>query len=244
MEEKVRDAVFGNVGTLVVFRVGPFDAEVLTTVFEPTFTAEDLVGLGLGQIYLTLMIDGVGSAPFSAETIPPIEAPSISYREDVIVHSRATYGRPRAEMEASVLKRQQDFAPPAKIEKPERRDEGMPRRPPAPSYNGNGERRHTPPPSSPPAPPRDHVPREVPNRNGLSEALAQAQKADTPKGDNRSPIEILRARMAAKPPKAEHLPPKHPPPQPARPPAAQKKEEKEDTGEVSPEIVRRVLNGE
>ncbi|MBI5470583.1 type IV secretion system DNA-binding domain-containing protein, partial [Candidatus Kaiserbacteria bacterium] len=73
MEEKVREAVFGNVGTLVVFRVGPFDAEVLTTLFEPTFTAEDLVELGLGQIYLTLMIDGVGSPPFSAETIPPIE---------------------------------------------------------------------------------------------------------------------------------------------------------------------------
>jgi type IV secretory pathway TraG/TraD family ATPase VirD4 len=70
MEEKVREAVFGNVGTLICFRVGPFDAEVLKTVFEPTFIAEDLVGLGLGQIYLTLMIDGVGSAPFSAQTSP------------------------------------------------------------------------------------------------------------------------------------------------------------------------------
>src|SRR3989338_5160562 len=72
MEEEVRDAVFGNVGTLIVFRVGPFDAEVLETIFEPTFTPEDLVGLGIGQIYLTLMIDGVGSKPFSAETIATI----------------------------------------------------------------------------------------------------------------------------------------------------------------------------
>jgi type IV secretory pathway TraG/TraD family ATPase VirD4 len=95
MEEEVRDAVFGNVGTLITFRVGPFDAEVLETVFDPVFTPEDLVGLGIGQIYLTLMIDGVGSKPFSAETIPPIEAPHISYREDVVVHSRAPKRRPR-----------------------------------------------------------------------------------------------------------------------------------------------------
>src|SRR3989338_8382998 len=115
MEENVRDAVFGNVGSLIVFRVGPFDAEVLNTVFEPTFTVEDLVGLGIGQIYLSLMIDGVGSQPFSAETIPPIETPHISYRDDVIVNSRAQFARPRAEIEESVRKRQTEFvAPPPK----------------------------------------------------------------------------------------------------------------------------------
>ncbi|KKW19781.1 MAG: hypothetical protein UY63_C0006G0023 [Parcubacteria group bacterium GW2011_GWA2_51_10] len=112
MEEEVRDAVFGNVGTLIVFRVGPFDAEVLETVFEPTFTPEDLVGLGIGQIYLTLMIDGVGSKPFSAETIPPIETPPITYRDDVILNSRAMYARPRAEVERIVNARQVEFVPP------------------------------------------------------------------------------------------------------------------------------------
>ncbi|HVM59037.1 MAG TPA: type IV secretion system DNA-binding domain-containing protein, partial [Candidatus Paceibacterota bacterium] len=56
MEEEVRAAVFGNVGTTVAFRVGPFDAEVLETVFMPEFTKEDLVNLGFAQIYLTLMI--------------------------------------------------------------------------------------------------------------------------------------------------------------------------------------------
>ncbi len=119
MEENVRDAVFGNVGTLISFRVGPFDAEVLKTVFEPTFTAEDQVLLGVGQIYLTLMIDGVGSAPFSAETMPPIERPNISYRDDVVTNSRKMYGRLRAEVEQIVAKRQQDYAPPVKQEKPE-----------------------------------------------------------------------------------------------------------------------------
>src|SRR5581483_1981041 len=122
MEEKVRDAVFGNVGTLICFRVGPFDAEVLKTVFEPTFTAEDLVELGLGQIYLTLMIDGVGSPPFSAETIPPIEAPSISYRDDVVQFSRESFGRRRTEIEAVIAKKQIEFPPTPKEEK--RRREG------------------------------------------------------------------------------------------------------------------------
>ncbi len=119
MEEEVRDAVFGNVGTLITFRVGPFDAEVLKTVFEPTFTAEDLVGLGVGQIYLTLMIDGVGSPPFSAETIPPIEAPTISYREDVVTQSREKYARPRADVEATISQKQSEFVmpPPAPKEK-------------------------------------------------------------------------------------------------------------------------------
>ncbi|MDO8521717.1 MAG: type IV secretion system DNA-binding domain-containing protein [bacterium] len=118
MEENVRDAVFGNIGTLIVFRVGPFDAEVLETVFDPTFTPEDLVGLGIGQIYLTLMIDGIGSRPFSAETIPPIEQPSISYRDDVIENSRAQYARPRAEIDALVLKHQAEFVQPPKAPKP------------------------------------------------------------------------------------------------------------------------------
>ncbi|MDE1945573.1 MAG: type IV secretion system DNA-binding domain-containing protein, partial [Patescibacteria group bacterium] len=63
MEEEVRAAVFGNVGTTITFRVGPFDAETLETIFFPTFTKEDLVNLGFAQIYLTLMIDGIGSPP-------------------------------------------------------------------------------------------------------------------------------------------------------------------------------------
>lgn len=102
MEENVRDAVFGNVGTTIAFRVGPFDAEVLETIFKPQFTMEDLVNLSFAQIYLTLMIDGVGSKPFSAATLPPIETPHVSYVDQAIIHSQKTYGRPRAEIEAAV----------------------------------------------------------------------------------------------------------------------------------------------
>ncbi len=102
MEEEVRAAVFGNVGTTVAFRVGPFDAETLETIFMPEFTKEDLVNLGLRQIYLTLMIDNIGSRPFSAVTLPPIEAPQRIYREEVIASSRAQFGAKRADVEAKI----------------------------------------------------------------------------------------------------------------------------------------------
>lgn len=103
MEEEVRDAVFGNVGTTVVFRVGPFDAEVLETIFMPKFTKEDVVSLDRRQVYLSLMIDGVGSQPFSAVTIPPIEAPPVSYKEQVIASSREQFTAPRAGIEKSIV---------------------------------------------------------------------------------------------------------------------------------------------
>lgn len=120
MEEEVRNAVFGNVGTTVAFRVGPFDAEVLETVFTPNFTKEDLVNLGQFQMYLTLMIRGVGSPPFSARSIPPIEAPDISYREEVIENSRKVYGNERAGIEAQVFKDLSPLQPAAKAMKEEK----------------------------------------------------------------------------------------------------------------------------
>ncbi len=102
MEEEVRDAVFGNVGTTVAFRVGPFDAEVLETIFNPQFTATDLVNLGFAQIYLTLMIDGVGSPPFSATTMKPFDPPPGRFVTQVLENSRAIYGRSRPEVEAAI----------------------------------------------------------------------------------------------------------------------------------------------
>lgn len=99
MEEDVRNAVFGNVGTTIAFRVGPFDAEVLETVFTPRFLAADLVNLGFTQIYLTLMIDGIGSQPFSAVTLPPIATPRISCRDMVLAASRKNYASSRVDVE-------------------------------------------------------------------------------------------------------------------------------------------------
>lgn len=102
MEEEVRSAVFGNVGTIIAFRVGPFDAEILESIFTPKFLAADLVNLGFAQIYLTLMIDGIGSPPFSAVTLPPIESAETSYKDVIIDHSRHRFARKRSEAEALI----------------------------------------------------------------------------------------------------------------------------------------------
>ena len=134
MEEDVRNAVFGNVGTTVAFRVGPFDAEVLETIFSPQFLAPDIVNLGFAQVYMTLMIDGIGSQPFSATTLPPIEKQPISYKDVVIAASRKQFARPRAEVEAAVMafhdslqKEAEEARRNKKMEKNKKRETSAPR---------------------------------------------------------------------------------------------------------------------
>ena len=104
MSEEVRAAVFGNAGTMITFRVGAFDAEVLEKEFAPQFTAEDLVNLGMFQMYLKLMIDGVGSVPFSASSLPPFPEPVISYKSEIISSSRKNFSKSRTEVEEIIKK--------------------------------------------------------------------------------------------------------------------------------------------
>jgi hypothetical protein len=73
LDPVVRDAILGNVGSIVAFRVGPEDAEILAQEFQPAFRVADLLGLPRYQIYLRLMVDGAVSRPFSAETITSSE---------------------------------------------------------------------------------------------------------------------------------------------------------------------------
>jgi hypothetical protein len=118
MEEEVRDAVFGNVGSMVVFRVGAYDADVLEKEFAPVFEAEDLVNLGLRQIYLKLMIDSVTSQPFSATTLPPIQQPRSSYVKEIIENSRRVFSKPRMEVEKHIVEWHEEGAPPSSSSKP------------------------------------------------------------------------------------------------------------------------------
>ena len=101
MEEVVRDAVFGNVGTLISFRVGAFDGEYLEKEFMPQFTQTDLVNLDKYNAYVKLMINGVTSAPFSMETIPPV-AETYNSREKVLAVSRERYGNSREIIEEKI----------------------------------------------------------------------------------------------------------------------------------------------
>ena len=99
---KVRDAIFGNVGTIISFRVGAEDAEYLEKEFIPDFTAEDLVNLAKYNIYIKLTINGVTGRPFSAETLPPPEKPKVSHREKIIRVSRERYGTKREIIESKI----------------------------------------------------------------------------------------------------------------------------------------------
>jgi hypothetical protein len=69
LDPRIREAILGNVGTLIAFRLGVQDAEELAKEFYPTFAAQDLLNLPNYHIYLKLMIDGQVSKPFSAQTI-------------------------------------------------------------------------------------------------------------------------------------------------------------------------------
>ena len=105
LSEKVKPAVFGNVGTIIAFRVGAADAEELAKEFAPVFTEEDLVNLPKYEMYLKLMIDGVASSPFSAKGLPPLSDEEKTNNVDqVIAYSREKYASSRAEVEEKILR--------------------------------------------------------------------------------------------------------------------------------------------
>ena len=95
LPEKVSDAIFGNGGTLITFRLGPQDAEIFEKEFGPDFLLEDLVNIPKYNIVLKLLIDGVASRSFSAATLPPITK-TIGYEDRsafIIAESRKKYSR-------------------------------------------------------------------------------------------------------------------------------------------------------
>ena len=102
LEEEVRDAIFGNVGTLISFRVGAADAEWLEKEFEPIFMMNDLVNLAKYDIYLKLMINGVTGDAFSASTLPPSDITENSHAEKIIKVSRERYSNKREVVEDKI----------------------------------------------------------------------------------------------------------------------------------------------
>lgn len=105
LDETVQAAVFGNVGTIVCFRVGAADAEFLEKEFEPVFMQNDLVNLTKFEMYLKLMIDGVASEPFSARGLPPLFTPEGGEtREKIVRVSRERYSASREVVEEKILR--------------------------------------------------------------------------------------------------------------------------------------------
>lgn len=104
LSEKIRDAVFGNVGSLASFRIGPEDAEFVAKQFEPIFNSYDLINLDNYNAYIKLLIKGQVGLPFSLKTIPPGEG-NIEIAKTVYEKSREVYGRDKETVNSEILER-------------------------------------------------------------------------------------------------------------------------------------------
>jgi len=104
IDERIRSAIFGNVGTLISFRIGADDAKYLAKEFHPVFDEIDLVNLPRYSMYLKLMIDGATSKPFSAIAVS-LKRIIVSHKEKIILASRKKFARKRKEIEPDILKK-------------------------------------------------------------------------------------------------------------------------------------------
>ncbi len=107
LDEKIKEAVFGNVGTMAVFRIGADDAEHVEKQFEPTFTQSDLINLPIGNFYTRLLVGGHPTKPFSMkvdwDAVNEVNAKKSSDRAaEIKKRSREKYGVPVEEVEAFI----------------------------------------------------------------------------------------------------------------------------------------------
>ncbi len=173
MEEPVMDAVFGNVGTIVSFRVGAEDAEFLEKWFQPDFMMNDIVNLGKRNMYLKLMINGVSSKGFSASTLDRFPKLENSNRQAIIDASRETYTTSKSIVEKEIA----EWAGPVAEEifgsssqgqgggyQQDRRPDYRPSRP---SYQGQGNYQR-PMPDRPPKAKLQNISQVVPSEISLS----------------------------------------------------------------------------
>jgi hypothetical protein len=99
----VRQAIFGNVGTMGSFVVSPADAAILEKEFAPVVSADDLVSLDAWAMYVKLCVDGMTSVPFSAKSLP-VRYNHFGLKDEIVAHSREEYGTPREVIEEKISK--------------------------------------------------------------------------------------------------------------------------------------------
>jgi len=117
MSDTVRNAVFGNVGTMITFRVSADDAPILVKQFEPQFESNDLLQMHNRHFIINMVINGEKSPAFSATTLtlPPAQADNTP---QIIENTRRVYSRPRAEIEAEISDAISPKAPQQQASKP------------------------------------------------------------------------------------------------------------------------------
>ncbi|MBU2595743.1 type IV secretion system DNA-binding domain-containing protein [Patescibacteria group bacterium] len=112
IEEQIRNAVFGNAGTLVSFQIGAADAEYVAKEFEPIFGEEDLINVDKFHAYIRLLIDKVPAPPFSMRTIKLDYPGGMELSSAIRELSNFKYGRPRDEVEGEIRERTKVIEPP------------------------------------------------------------------------------------------------------------------------------------
>jgi len=105
LTDNIRESILGNIGTVMSGRLGITDAEILQKKFMPTFDAEDLTKLPNYQTITSVMINGVPSAAFSMNLIPPMVKPNPQLQDAIKKLSASKYGRPRALVEKEIFAR-------------------------------------------------------------------------------------------------------------------------------------------
>ena len=101
LPQEVRSTIFGNVGSIISFRIGGEDAAILEKEYTPTFSSEDFMRLDMRHFYAKMTIDGQTAVPFSGKTID-FPNPDEDFKNDVIKISRERYARPRDQVEKEV----------------------------------------------------------------------------------------------------------------------------------------------
>jgi type IV secretory pathway TraG/TraD family ATPase VirD4 len=100
--EEIVKAVFGNVGTFIVFRLGANDAEIFNKEFAYLVKIDDFVNLPSYYVYVKLLVDGKPTNPFLAQTLPPPPKPEISYKDEIINLNHLKYARRRSLVEGRI----------------------------------------------------------------------------------------------------------------------------------------------
>jgi len=101
--DKVKTTVFGNIGTIVTFRVGAEDAATLEKEFTPVFNVRDIINLAVREFYIKMSVNGQTRDAFSATTMD-CETPEDNHVKEIVERSRENYARPRKEVEELLQK--------------------------------------------------------------------------------------------------------------------------------------------
>ncbi len=111
LDPVIKDAVFGNVGSMAVFRVGNDDAQALENQFHPVFSVHDIMNIPNFKAYVRILANGVPTIPFSIDALPPITS-NPQRAAELMLQSLARYGRPRQEVEEEIYDRYRKPVPP------------------------------------------------------------------------------------------------------------------------------------